>query len=68
VLRGVRVNRLWVYTTDGQAPAQRPLNTLIQSKLEQHKPDEEKEHDAPIHRRTIPKKGIAKQAAPSQSS
>jgi hypothetical protein len=35
VLRGVRVNRLWVYYLGGQKPSPRPINTIISNRRRQ---------------------------------
>jgi hypothetical protein len=65
VLRAVRVNRLWVYVTDGQVLTQRPLNTLVNSRTQSAVQEREKKIQPPISRRTIPRKESAKTAASS---
>jgi hypothetical protein len=64
VLRGPRVNRLWIYTVNGSGPAPKPSNTIIPtSSLPQSVPhsensdDEKKEDPNPPTRQKIPKRG-----------
>jgi hypothetical protein len=63
VLRGPRVNRLWLYTVDGKTPDKKPTNTIIPSKPLAQKnvtfsdSSEKKDNPAPTQHRTIPKKG-----------
>ena len=68
VLRGVRANRLWVYTVNGAtSTTPRPIDTLVASKplpKQAEKPDqsEEKSQSSTQSNRRIPKKGAPKPA------
>lgn len=74
VLRGVRANRLWVYTVNGTtSTTPRPIDTLVASKpppKQAEKPDqpEEKTQSSTQPNRRIPKKGAPKPAAAGGAS
>lgn len=74
VLRGVRANRLWVYTINGTtSTAPRPIDTIIASKplsKQAEKPDQSEEKTQPSTQsnRRIPKKVASKPAVAGGAS